>query len=185
MANRLSKITTRTGDDGSTGLGDGSRIQKSAPRVQVMGELDELNCHLGVLLAETLPEPWRNVLTRIQNHLFDLGGEISIPGFEIMTEAHLQFIDDTATQLNGRLPALKEFILPGGSRAAALAHVVRAVARRAERAVVALAAVEPVSPFAIPYLNRLSDFMFGLARQINLDAGVPDQCWTREAALAE
>ena len=180
MANRLSKITTRTGDDGSTGLGDGSRIQKSQPRVIAMGDVDELNSQLGVLLTETMPTEFVMLLTRIQNQLFDLGGEVCIPGHRAVTENHVLFLDTAIQKLNADLPALKEFILPGGSRASALAHVARTVARRAERSLVALSEKEPVAPFTFQYINRLSDFLFILARALNRAAGVPDVCWSRE-----
>jgi cob(I)alamin adenosyltransferase len=182
MANRLTKITTRTGDDGSTGLGDGSRIPKSAPRIQVMGEIDELNSQLGLLLTETLPANFRAPLVRIQNQLFDLGAEVCIPGHLTMTKQHVLDLEKIAMDWNAVLPPLKEFILPGGSRSAAQAHVARAVARRAERALVTLSSQEPVSAFALQYLNRLSDLMFILARTLNREAGVPDQFWSREAA---
>lgn len=182
MANRLSRITTRTGDDGSTGLGDGSRIRKSALRVQVMGELDELNSHLGLLLTETLPATVRAPLIRLQNQLFDLGAEICIPGHRTMTDMHVLELERLASGWNAVLPPLKEFILPGGARTAAQAHVCRAVARRAERALVALGQTETVSAQALQYLNRLSDLLFIMARTLNREAGVPDQMWSREAA---
>ncbi len=188
MGNRLSKITTRTGDDGSTGLGDGARIPKSALRVVTMGEVDELNSHLGVLLTEPLPESARIMLTRIQNQLFDLGGEICIPGYVALTHSHVLFLDEAIAELNADLAPLKEFILPGGSRAAALAHVGRTVARRAERALVGLSMhstndanqTENVSALSLQYLNRLSDLLFILARQLNRHAGVADVCWSHE-----
>ena len=187
MANRLSKITTRTGDDGSTGLGDGSRIQKNALRVQLMGDIDELNSNLGVLvaeLAETLSSAAQQRLTRIQNHLFDLGGEICIPGHRAISEAQVIYLDQAISELNATLPPLKEFILPGGSRAAALCHVARTVARRAERSLVALAQTENVSVQSLQYLNRLSDLLFILARTFNREAGVSDVLWGREEAVA-
>ncbi len=183
MANRLTKITTRTGDDGTTGLGDGTRIHKSALRVQVMGDIDELNSALGVLLAE-LAEPLTSGassrLTRIQNQLFDLGGEVCIPGHRAITESQVAFLDQAIGELNGVLPALKEFILPGGARAAAACHVARTIARRAERSMVALKAGEDVSAEALQYLNRLSDLLFIMARTLNRDAGIADVMWTRE-----
>lgn len=180
MANRLSKITTRTGDDGTTGLGDGSRIQKSAPRVVGLGDVDELNSHIGVLLTEKMPVEFVTLLTRIQNQLFDLGGEVCIPGYHAVTESHVLFLDTAIQKLNADLPALKEFILPGGSRASALAHVARTVARRAERSLVVLSEKEPVAPFVFQYINRLSDLLFILARALNRAANVPDVCWSRE-----
>lgn len=180
MANRLTRITTRTGDNGTTGLGDGSRIHKSAMRVQVMGDVDELNSMLGVLRAETLPVSTAENLTRIQNHLFDLGGEVCIPGHRAISETQVIYLDDAIRKLNSVLPPLKEFILPGGARAAAICHVARTVARRAERSLAALDCKENVSAAALQYLNRLSDFLFVLARTLNRDAGVTDVLWQRE-----
>jgi cob(I)alamin adenosyltransferase len=180
MANRLTKITTRTGDDGTTGLGDGSRIQKSQPRVVAMGDVDELNSHIGVLLTEKMPAEFVILLTRIQNQLFDLGGEVCIPGHRAVTENHVLFLDTAIANLNVDLPALKEFILPGGSRASALAHVARTVARRAERALVVLSEKEDVATCVFQYINRLSDLLFILARALNRAAGVADVCWSRE-----
>src|SRR6478672_10461723 len=138
MGNRLSKIATRTGDNGTTGLGDGSRTDKDSLRVQAMGDVDELNSHLGVLLCEDMPAPLREELVSIQHDLFDLGGELSIPGYALIGEAHVARLDALLERYNAVLPPLQEFILPAGSRAASLAHVCRTVARRAERAIVAL-----------------------------------------------
>ncbi len=180
MANRLSKITTRTGDDGTTGLGDGSRIHKSALRVQVMGDIDELNSTLGVLLAEPMPGLTVDRLTRIQNQLFDLGGETCIPGHRVISDAQVIYLDEAIHDLNADLSPLKEFILPGGSRAAALCHVSRTVARRAERSLATLGQNEGVSAASLQYLNRLSDFLFVLARTLNREAGVADVLWQRE-----
>lgn len=177
MSNRLTKITTRTGDDGSTGLGDGTRIQKSAPRVIVMGEIDELNSMLGLLLTEPLPYAARVTLTRVQNALFDLGGEICIPGHRALTDAQVAFLDGEISRLNAGLPPLKEFILPGGSRAASCCHLARTIARRAERALVSLAQTDSISKVALQYLNRLSDLLFILARTFNRHAGIADVCW--------
>ncbi|MEQ1517912.1 MAG: cob(I)yrinic acid a,c-diamide adenosyltransferase [Usitatibacteraceae bacterium] len=185
MANRLSKITTRTGDDGTTGLGDGTRVAKSAVRVAAMGDLDELNSMLGLLLTEPVPDAARASLTRIQNELFDLGGEICIPGRTAMTNTHVASLDEEITRLNAELPPLKEFILPGGSRAAACCHLARTIARRAERTLVALAQTESISALALPYLNRLSDLLFILARTLNRQAGVADVCWHGVRASAE
>ncbi|WP_374348802.1 cob(I)yrinic acid a,c-diamide adenosyltransferase [Chitinimonas sp.] len=177
MANRLSKIVTRTGDDGSTGLGDGSRVSKASHRIQVLGELDELNSHLGMALAEALPDTVRDCLIIVQHDLFDLGGELCIPGRIALVEAHLLRLEEQVGVHNANLSPLKEFILPGGSRAAAALHVARTVCRRAERELVALAGNEAVSPLAPRYLNRLSDLLFVLARCANVAAGVPDVCW--------
>jgi cob(I)alamin adenosyltransferase len=177
MANRLSKIVTRTGDDGSTGLGDGSRVSKASHRIHVLGDLDELNSHLGMALAEALPDDLRDCLVTVQHDLFDLGGELCIPGRTTLVEAHLLRLEAAVARLNATLAPLKEFILPGGSRAAAALHVARTVCRRAERELVALAVNESVSPLAPRYLNRLSDLLFVLARCANTAAGVPDVCW--------
>ncbi len=180
MANRLTKITTRTGDDGSTGLGDGTRIHKSAIRVQVLGDIDELNSALGVLLAEPISSSARDRLTRIQNQLFDLGGEVCIPGHRAIGETQVAFLDQAAGELNSTLPVLKEFILPGGTRAAAVCHSARTIARRAERSLAAMKTSEDVSDAAMQYMNRLSDFLFILARALNRDAGIADVLWSRE-----
>ena len=184
MANRLSTITTRTGDDGTTGLGDGSRVPKDHLRVQAMGDVDELNSGLGVLLAEPLPGDVRELLVVIQHELFNLGGELSIPGFELLKMAAVLRLDEALEHYNAALPRLKEFILPAGTRSAALAHVSRTVARRAERAVVALAAADVVRAEPRQYLNRLSDLLFVLARVLNranLDGlGGDDVYWKSE-----
>lgn len=180
MGNRLTKITTRTGDDGTTGLGDGSRTPKDAPRVQAMGDIDELNSALGAVLAETLPEAVREALAAVQNDLFDLGGEVCIPGRVAMTEAHVGKLEAAIGALNATLPPLKEFVLPGGNRAAAAAHLARTVGRRAERSLVALRRHEPVSAASLQYLNRLSDLLFVAARIINRAAGVPEPTWRRD-----
>lgn len=182
MAYRLSKITTRTGDDGTTGLGDGTRVSKSALRIRAMGEIDELNSSLGVLRAEPLPANIATIISRIQNQLFDLGGEICIPGHQIVSESHVLTLDQAITEYNASLPPLTEFILPAGSRSAALAHVARTIARRAERSLVELGELEVVSAAAYQYLNRLSDLLFILARTLNREAGQCDVCWTREPA---
>jgi cob(I)alamin adenosyltransferase len=184
MGNRLTQIATRTGDDGTTGLGDGSRVAKDHLRVQAMGDVDELNSHLGVLLAEPLPPPVRELLVGIQHELFNLGGELSMPGHALLKDAAVLALDEALAEHNAALPRLKEFILPAGTRAASLAHVCRTVARRAERAVVALAAHEPVNAAPRQYLNRLSDLMFVLARVLNrarLDGlGGDDVYWRSE-----
>jgi cob(I)alamin adenosyltransferase len=178
MANRLSAIATRTGDDGTTGLGDGTRTRKDALRVMAMGDVDELNSNLGVLLCEPLPEEVRELLVGVQNDLFDLGGELCIPGYTMITDAHILRLDNALVQHNETLPRLAEFILPAGTRAASLAHVCRTVARRAERAVVALAAAEAVNPNPQRYLNRLSDLLFVLARVLNRFGGATgDVLW--------
>jgi cob(I)alamin adenosyltransferase len=184
MANRLTQIATRTGDDGTTGLGDGQRVPKDHLRVQAMGDVDELNSQLGVLLAEPLPADVRELLVVVQHELFNLGGELSMPGFELLKAAAVLRLDEALAQHNAALPRLKEFILPAGTRGASLAHVCRTVARRAERAVVALAAHEAVNAAPRQYLNRLSDLLFVLARVLNranLDGlGGDDVYWQSE-----
>ena len=180
MANRLTQIATRTGDDGTTGLGDGSRTRKDALRVAAMGDVDELNSSLGVLLCEPLPEAVRGLLVAVQHELFNLGGELSIPGFSLLKDEAVAALDSALEHHNASLPRLQEFILPAGSRAAALAHVSRTIARRAERAVVALAAAEAVNPAPRQYLNRLSDLLFVLARVLNRMDGGDDVYWRSE-----
>ena len=184
MGQRLTQIATRTGDDGTTGLGDGTRVPKDHLRVQAMGDVDELNSSLGVLLAEPLPAEVRALLQEIQHELFNLGGELSIPGYTLLKAEAVARLDEALAHHNAHLPKLQEFILPGGTRSAALAHVSRTVARRAERAVVALAAHEPVNEAPRQYLNRLSDLMFVLARVLNranLDGlGGDDVYWQSE-----
>ena len=184
MSNRLTQIATRTGDDGSTGLGDGSRVPKNDLRIAAMGDVDELNSGLGLLLAEPLPDDVRELLVVIQHELFNLGGELSIPGYALLKPAAVLRLDEALAHHNAHLPRLKEFILPAGTRSAALAHVSRTVARRAERAVVALAATQPVNDAPRQYLNRLSDLLFVLARVLNranLDGrGGDDVYWQSE-----
>jgi cob(I)alamin adenosyltransferase len=187
MANRLTQITTRTGDDGSTGLGDGTRVGKNDLRVQAMGDVDELNSGLGVLLAEPLPDDVRELLVVIQHELFNLGGELSIPGYELLKADAVLRLDEALDHYNGTLPRLKEFILPAGTRSAALAHVSRTVARRAERAIVALGASETIRPEPRHYLNRLSDLLFVLARVLNrtnLDGLGGDDVYWKSTRLA-
>jgi cob(I)alamin adenosyltransferase len=177
MGHRLSKITTRTGDGGETGLGDGSRVRKDTPRVTALGEIDELNSAIGVLLAEALPEKIRANLESIQHDLFDLGGDVSIPGRATMTAAQAEGLETLLEELNAGLPRLKEFILPGGTRAAGLAHLARAVCRRAERSLVALSSSEKVADSGRIYLNRLSDLLFVLGRVLNREDGRDDVLW--------
>ncbi len=168
---------TRTGDDGTTGLGDGTRVGKDAPRIAAMGEIDELNSAIGLILAEELPDEIRGFLLSVQNDLFDLGGEVSIPGRSALWDAHLKQIEERINRLRDPLPPLKEFILPGGTRAASACHLARTICRRAERSMVALGRVEAVSALSIQYLNRLSDLLFLVARSINAAAGVPEPMW--------
>ncbi len=177
MGNRLTQIATRTGDDGTTGLGDNTRVSKNNLRVHAMGDVDELNSHLGVLLCEAMPVDVRTLLVEVQHQLFNLGGELSIPGFELLKAEAVHALDAALTHYNEQLPRLEEFILPGGTRGAALAHVCRTVARRAERAVVALNAVEALKDTPRQYLNRLSDLMFVVARVLNRADGGDDVYW--------
>lgn len=179
MGNRLSKIATRTGDDGTTGLGDGSRTDKDALRVQAMGDVDELNSHLGLLLCDELPTELREELVTIQHDLFDLGGELSIPGFVMMTDAQVERLDALLEKYNTTLEPLKDFILPGGTRAAALCHQARTVCRRAERMIVALGQEESVNDAPRQYLNRLSDLLFVLGRVLNRAGGRGDVLWQK------
>ena len=180
MANRLSQIATRTGDNGTTGLGDNTRVSKDSLRVHAMGDVDELNSHIGVLLCEELPAGVRDLLVEVQHQLFNLGGELSIPGFELLKPEAVALLDEALAEHNAKLPRLAEFILPAGSRAASQAHVCRTVARRAERAVVALGAAEPVKESPRHYLNRLSDLLFVLSRVLNRMNGGDDVYWKSE-----
>jgi cob(I)alamin adenosyltransferase len=184
MGQRLTTIATRTGDDGTTGLGDGTRVPKDHLRVHAMGDVDELNSSLGVVLAEPLPADVREVLVRIQHELFNLGGELAVPGFALLKDDALLHLDQALSDYNSQLPPLQEFILPAGTRSASLAHMSRAIARRAERSVVHLSHAEPLRPQVQHYLNRLSDLLFVLARilnRANLDGlGGDDVYWKSE-----
>ncbi|HSN19740.1 MAG TPA: cob(I)yrinic acid a,c-diamide adenosyltransferase [Usitatibacter sp.] len=177
MAKRLTKIVTRTGDDGTTGLGDGSRVGKDSPRIEVLGNLDELNSAIGCVLAEPVPDAVRVILAPVQNDLFDLGGEICIPGRSALWEAHLERLESRIESLRDPLPPLREFVFPGGSRAGAMCHLARAICRRAERSLVALGSREAVSELSVKYLNRLSDVLFLAARTINAAAKQPETIW--------
>lgn len=179
MGYRLSKIYTRTGDAGTTGLGDGSRTSKDSSRVAAMGDIDELNSAIGVLLCESLPDEVSQLLLGIQHDLFDLGGELSIPGATLLKATQPERLEMAIDRYNGDLEPLKEFILPGGTRAAALTHVARATCRRAERRMVALAQEEAVSDTGRQYVNRLSDLLFVLARWLNKTAGTGDVLWQK------
>ena len=188
MGNRLSQIATRTGDAGTTGLGNNQRVSKNSLRVHAMGEVDELNSNIGVLLCEDMPQDVRDVLVDIQHQLFNLGGELSIPGFELLKPDAVLALDEALAEHNAALPRLKEFILPAGTRAASLAHVCRTVARRAERAVVALEGQEALKDTPRQYLNRLSDLMFVLARVLNrhrTDGTVGDDVYWKSERLAQ
>jgi cob(I)alamin adenosyltransferase len=180
MGHRLSRIVTRTGDAGTTGLGDGSRVAKDDARIEAIGSVDELNSTIGVILAEPLPDDVRALLTDVQHDLFDLGGELSIPGHSAVTTTHIARIEDAVERYNAELPMLKEFILPGGSRPAALSHVARTVCRRAERRLVALGSSGDRPPPGRVYLNRLSDLLFILARVLNRAHGAPDVLWQKD-----
>ena len=180
MGNRLSKIYTRTGDDGTTGIGDGSRVEKDDPRVEAIGTVDELNSALGVLLTHELPDAIRSSLTDIQHALFDIGGELCIPGTSCITAEQVEQLEQLLDGLNADLPALKEFILPGGTAAAAACHMARAICRRAERRSYSLGKQAGINPASLQYLNRLSDLLFVMARYLNRQAGEPDVFWQHE-----
>jgi len=178
MANRLSKIVTRTGDKGTTGLADGSRVSKDSMRIHCLGTVDELNSHLGLLLTEELSQDIRTLLLEIQNDLFDLGGSLAYP-VAAFGEDKLARLDEAIAKYNADLPPLKEFILPGGTRAASQCHIARTVTRRAEREFVSLANVEQAPANGLPYLNRLSDLLFILSRVINRNSGQRETLWKR------
>ncbi|HTA66043.1 MAG TPA: cob(I)yrinic acid a,c-diamide adenosyltransferase [Xanthomonadaceae bacterium] len=180
MGNRLSKIYTRTGDDGTTGLGDGTRVGKDSARVAAYGTVDELNSSIGVVLAVDLPDAVRDCLVAVQHQLFDLGGELCIPGHAAIFDADIERLEQRLDHFNADLEPLKEFILPGGGIAAAHCHLARTIARRAEREVIALARGETVRPQAVHYLNRLSDLLFVLARVLARDSGHGDVLWNHE-----
>ena len=180
MANRLTQIATRTGDNGTTGLGDNTRVSKDSLRVHAMGDVDELNSSIGVLLCEPMPDGVRSLLVEVQHQLFNLGGELSIPGYELLKPEAVALLDAALEEHNAALPRLAEFILPAGSRAASLAHVCRTVARRAERAVVALGVKEELKDAPRQYLNRLSDLLFVLSRVLNRMDGGDDVYWKSE-----
>ncbi|TSE19626.1 Cob(I)yrinic acid a,c-diamide adenosyltransferase [Tepidimonas alkaliphilus] len=180
MGHRLTQIATRTGDAGTTGLGNNQRVSKSSLRIHALGDVDELNSHLGLLLTEPLPEDVRALLITIQHELFNLGGELSMPGHALLKPEAVLALDQALHDYNQRLPRLQEFILPGGTRAAALAHVCRTVARRAERSLVALGEAEALHATPRQYLNRLSDLLFVLARVLNRHGGGDDVYWNSE-----
>ena len=181
MGNRLSKIYTRTGDDGTTGLGDGSRVPKSDARVEAYGTVDEANSAIGVVLAETVvEEPIRGMLTAVQHELFELGGELCIPGHAAVTAAFVDGLETQLDALNADLPPLKDFILPGGGRAAAACHLARTVVRRAERRVQTLAHTADVRPEVLRYLNRLSDLLFVVARRLARRESGQEVIWNRQ-----
>ncbi len=177
MGYRLSKIVTKTGDNGTTGLANGQRVDKNSLRMQAIGDLDELNSLIGILLSQNPPHSVLNDFSNIQHHLFDIGGELSMPGHEVVSEKHTETLEQLIDQYNTKLPPLKEFILPGGSPAAAYSHLARTVCRRAERKLVALNKSEPVSTHTLKYINRLSDFLFVTARIINKEQNQQDTYW--------
>lgn len=180
MGNRLTKIYTRTGDAGTTGLADGSRVPKDAARIEAIGAVDELNSTLGAVLAQEIPPEIRSCLVDVQHDLFDLGGELSVPGHSAVSEAHVTRLESLLDRFNADLAPLRNFILPGGTQAAALAHIARSVCRRAERRLVALTRAEPVPAVMLQYVNRLSDLLFVLARALNRSAGAEDVLWRQE-----
>jgi cob(I)alamin adenosyltransferase len=187
MGNRLTQIATRTGDAGTTGLGDNTRVSKNSLRVHAMGDVDELNSNIGVLLCEDMPDGIRTLLVEIQHQLFNLGGELSIPGYELLKPEAVLALDQALEEYNAELPRLAEFILPAGTRAASLAHVCRTVARRAERAVVALGNEEALKETPRQYLNRLSDLLFVLSRALNrhrTDGSVGDDVYWKSERMA-
>ena len=179
MGHRLSKIYTRTGDAGTTGLGDGQRVSKDSARIHTLGEVDELNSVIGLLLTESLPDDVRTLLTEVQHDLFDLGGEVCIPGMSMITERQVERLEQELDRLNEPLEMLKDFILPGGTRPAAMAHHARTVCRRAERSMVTLAQAEKVNDAPRQYLNRLSDLLFVLGRALNRAGGRGDVLWQK------
>jgi len=185
MGNRLSKIYTRTGDDGSTGLGDGTRVGKDSARVTAYGTVDELNSAIGIVLACDIDERMREVLTQVQHDLFDLGGELCIPGMAMVHAPDIDRLEQTLDAFNENLPPLKDFILPGGGMAAAQCHLARTICRRAEREVVTLARHDAVRPEAVRYLNRLSDLLFVLARVLARASGHGEVLWQHERRKRE
>ena len=177
MGHRLSRITTRTGDNGSTGLADGRRVPKSDPRIRALGEIDELNSCLGVLLAEELPTDIAVPLQEVQQGLFDLGAELSMPDSQVIEEPRVEELESLTQRFNAALPPLREFVLPGGGRAAALCHLARTVCRRAERSLVELGSTQNVRAPARKFLNRLSDLLFVLARVLARSSGLAEPVW--------
>jgi len=177
MGNRLSKIYTKTGDKGTTGLSDGSRVSKDHMRITAIGAIDELNSTIGLILTACQDHEAKQLLTKVQHKLFNIGGELSLPGYELISESHVRWLEHRLDELNANLAPLKDFILPGGSPAAAYCHLARSVCRRAERDLVSLKTQEDVSEAILHYVNRLSDFLFVLARHINKQDGHPDILW--------
>ena len=179
MGNRLSKIYTRTGDDGTTGLADGTRVLKTSRRIDAMGDVDELNSTIGLLMTEPSTKNFQEVLSEVQNSLFDIGGELALPNQKLLSDERIEKIEKLLDSMNDALPPLKEFILPGGSRAAAICHQARSVCRRAERCLLILSAEEEISEVTLKYMNRLSDLLFVLARTLNKCAKHSDVFWNK------
>lgn len=180
MGHRLSKIYTKTGDDGSTGLGDGSRVSKDNIRVEAYGTVDEVNSFIGLILTESLPESAAEELEIIQHHLFDLGGELCIPNHTIIKQSHIDFLEQKLDALNDTLQPLKEFILPGGPKASAYTHIARTTCRRAERRIFTLSQTESINPLALKYINRLSDYLFVLARYLAKECQHTEKHWNNQ-----
>ncbi|HBE91037.1 MAG TPA: cob(I)yrinic acid a,c-diamide adenosyltransferase [Gammaproteobacteria bacterium] len=180
MGYRLSKIYTRTGDNGTTGISGTQRVPKDDPRINIIGSVDELNSFIGLILSEELPDPARETLIEIQHRLFDLGGELSMPGHVVLQQTSVDVLEAELDRMNDELDPLENFILPGGSRAASICHIARSVARRAERGIVTLQNKEDVSPVLCAYLNRLSDLLFVMARSLNKHAGQADVLWQQK-----
>ncbi|MDE0926649.1 MAG: cob(I)yrinic acid a,c-diamide adenosyltransferase [Methylophilaceae bacterium] len=181
MGNRLSKIYTRTGDSGTTGLGDGTRVPKDSLRIHAMGDVDELNSVIGIMLTEPISDQITDCLTAVQHDLFNLGGEICMPNMELIKAERITSLETTLDAFNDSLAPLKEFILPGGSRAAAYCHLARTVCRRAEREMHTLHSEEKLTATSLQYINRLSDLLFVLCRVLNKEAGEPDVLWNNES----
>ena len=179
MGNRLSKIYTRTGDDGTTGLGNGERVKKTSARIEAMGTIDELNSIIGLLIVEINSTSKQHILSDVQHSLFDLGGELSLPNQQLLSAEKIDLIESSLDLMNEQLSPLKEFVLPGGSRASAICHLARSVCRRAERRMLSLGIQEEISATSSKYLNRLSDFLFVMARSLNRDSDVPDVLWKK------
>ena len=180
MGHRLSKIYTRTGDQGTTGLGDGSRVKKDDARIEAIGAVDELNAAIGLLATEEIPEDIQTLLVDIQHTLFDLGGELSIPGHNMVLEQQVTYLEENLDALNEQLPPLKEFILPGGCKAAATCHLARSICRRAERRLFSLANSSQVSSTSSQYINRLSDLLFVMARHLNKHNNTAEALWRHD-----
>jgi cob(I)alamin adenosyltransferase len=184
MGNRLSEIVTGTGDYGETGLADGSRVPKDSPRVEAMGDIDELNSTIGLLLSWEMPPSMREMFREIQHHLFDLGGELSLPGHTLITDDRLAYLEHHIETLNEQLTPLKEFILPGGGHAGSVCHLARAVCRRTERRLCTLARAESVNTRAVVYVNRLSDLLFIAARHLAQASGHGEIYWRSQRRQA-